>query len=273
MENFFAPRFAWRNTAFRFCCLLGFFLLAGIGRAFAYDVVVAADGSGNYTTVQAAINAAPTGRTAVFSIFIKNGRYREKISIPSNKPFLQLVGESVANTILTYDDGASTLVGGVALGTQNSASFSVNAPDFSAFNITFENAFGDGSQAVAVLVNADRAVFKNCRLLGNQDTLYVKGTGTPMHYFRDCYIDGNVDFIFGSSIAVFDRCVIYAKSRSSNGASYITAANTPPGQSYGFVFHDAKIPSNTGRNTLLPGPALAELDRQLAPDAEQGGIA
>ncbi|MDO7874484.1 pectinesterase family protein [Hymenobacter sp. ASUV-10] len=239
----FSPRRA--SGLARVWALLGLLLLLST-RLYAYDVTVAQDGTGDFTTVQAAINAAPTNRTAVYSIFIKNGRYAEKMSVPSNKPFLQLVGESVANTILTYSDGASTSVGGNTLGTQGSASFSISASDFSAFNITFENTFGDGSQAVAVLVNADRAVFKNCRFLGNQDTLYVKGSGTPMHYFRDCYIDGNVDFIFGSSVAVFENCVVYAKSRTSNGASYITAANTPAGQAYGFVFRNTTLPSNTG---------------------------
>ena len=253
MSNFFSTHFAWRSPAARFWALLGFFVLIAAGNAFAYDVTVAADGTGNFTTVQAAINAAPTARTAVYTIFIKNGRYREKLTVPATKPFLQLVGESVANTILTYDDGASTLVGGAALGTQNSASFSVNAPDFSALNITFENAFGDGSQAVTVLLNADRVVFKNCRFLGNQDTIYVKGSGTPQHYFRDCYIDGNVDFIFGSSVAIFDRCVVYAKSRPAPGTSFITAANTPPGQAYGFVFRNTKIPSNTGSTLYYLG--------------------
>ncbi|WP_375436250.1 pectinesterase family protein [uncultured Hymenobacter sp.] len=223
-------------------------------RAFGYDFTVAKDGTGDYTTVQAAIDAAPTSRTTVFTIFIENGRYKEKITIPANKPFLQLVGESVANTILTYEDGASTPApGGGTLGTQNSASFSVNADDFSALNITFENSFGDGSQAVAVLLNADRAAFKNCRFLGNQDTLYTKGNGTPRHYFRDCYIDGNVDFIFGSSVAVFDRCVIYAKTRTSNGSSYITAANTPPGQPYGYVFRNCTLPANTGGTQYVLG--------------------
>ena len=254
MLNFSSAHLLRRGATARFWALLGFILLAaGGGRVFAIDVTVAQDGSGNFTTVGAAISAAPTGRTTPYVIFIKNGRYREKLTIPVNKPFLQLLGESVANTILTYDDGASTLVGGVALGTQNSASFSVNAPDFSALNITFENAFGDGSQAVTVLLNADRAVFKNCRLLGNQDTLYVKGSGVPQHYFRDCYIDGNVDFIFGSSIAVFDRCVVYAKSRAATGASYITAANTPPGQAYGFIFRNTILPSNTGSTLYYLG--------------------
>lgn len=218
------------------------------------SVVVAQDGSGDYTTVQAAINAAPTGRITPYIIFIKNGKYFEKITIPSNKPFIHLVGESVANVLLYYKDGASDpLPGGGTVGTQNSASFTVNANDFAAFNITFANSYGDGTQAVAVLVNADRAVFQNCRFLGNQDTLYIKGSGTPRHYFKDCYIDGNVDFIFGSSIALFDSCVIYPKSRTSSGSSYITAANTPAGQAYGYVFRNCAIPNNTGATTYVLG--------------------
>lgn len=231
------------------------FLSSFLGHAlFANDLVVAQDGSGDYTTVQEAIDAAPTGQTEVFRIYIKEGIYKEKISIPSNKPFIQLVGESVANTILTYDDGASTPTpGGGTMGTQNSASFTVKAADFSAFNITFENSFGIGSQAVAVLVMADRAVFKNCRFLGFQDTLYTKGDDTPRHYFLNCYIDGDVDFIFGSSAAVFESCVIYAKARSNSGSSYITAANTPAGQAYGYVFRNAILPANTGETTYFLG--------------------
>src|SRR5258707_8181142 len=114
-----------------------------------YDLTVAKDGHGKYTTVQAAINAAPTGRTTPYRIFIKNGKYKEKINIRSTKPFIQLIGESVAKTILTYNDGASTLLpGGGTVGTFNSASVIVNANDFAATNISFENSFGDGSQAV-----------------------------------------------------------------------------------------------------------------------------
>ncbi len=223
-----------------------FVLLAAL-KGNAYDLTVAKDGSGNYTTVQAAIDAAPTGRTTPFTIYIKNGKYKEKITVPSGKSFIQLIGESVANTILTYDDYAGKYTAcSTTLGTQNSASFSVNATDFAAVNITFENSFGDGSQAVTVLINADRAVFKNCRFLGNQDTLYVKGSGTPKCYFKGCYIDGNIDFIFGSAVALFDSCVVYAKTRPATATSYITAPNTPTGQAYGFVFRDAKLPMNNG---------------------------
>lgn len=232
--------------------------LAGFG----YDLVVAKDGSGNYTTVQDAINAAPSGSTIPFTIYIKNGRYKEKITIPSSKPFIHLVGESVSNTILTYDDYAAKLTAcSATLGTQNSASFSVNATDFAAFNITFENSYGDGSQAVAVLVNNDRALFINCRFLGNQDTLYVKGSGTPRCYFKSCYIDGNVDFIFGSSVALFDSCVLYAKTRPSAGSSFITAPSTPTGQQYGYVFRDARLPMNAGGTLYFlsrPWPSPSE---------------
>ncbi|MEO7264445.1 MAG: pectinesterase family protein, partial [Ferruginibacter sp.] len=226
--------------AFIFLCLYS-------KNVFAYDIVVAKDGTGNYTTVQAAINATPTNQLVPFTIFIKNGKYREKISIPSNKPFIQMIGESVANTFIYYDDPATIL------GTQNSASFSIGAADFSAFNITFANTYGDGSQAVAVLVNADRAVFKNCRFLGNQDTLYTKGGSPGKCYFLNCYIDGNIDFIFGSSVAVFDSCVVYAKSRTNAGSSFITAANTPTGQSYGYVFRNTRFPANTGATNYYLG--------------------
>jgi pectin methylesterase-like acyl-CoA thioesterase len=226
---------------------LTIFLLVTCLHTYGYDLVVAKDGSGNYSTVQAAVDAAPSGRTSPYTIFIKNGTYKEKINIASSKTFIQLIGESVANTILTYDDYAGKATGcGSTLGTQNSASFTVNAADFAAVNITFVNSYGDGSQAVAVLVNADRAVFKNCRFLGNQDTVYLKGSGVPRCYFKSCYIDGNIDFIFGSAAALFDSCVVYAKTRPSTSSSYITAPNTPTGQSYGFVFRDAKLPMNTG---------------------------
>jgi pectinesterase len=219
----------------------------------AYDVIVAQDGSGNFTTIQAAVNAAPTSLTVPYTIFIKNGRYREKINVPSSKPFLQMIGESVANVFVYYDDYAS-----LAGGTSNSASVTINANDFSAFNITFANTFDydagiaagvTGAQAVAVLVNGDRVAFKNCRFQGNQDTLYQNKKG----YYKNCYIDGIIDFIFGGGATIFDSCTIYPKTRTGNGTSYITAANTPIGQSYGYVFRDCKIIGNPGGTNYYLG--------------------
>lgn len=121
-----------------------FLTLISFTKAFAYDVVVAQDGSGDFMSVQAAVNAAPTGRTAPYTIFIKNGKYKEKINVPSNKPFLQFIGESVANVILTYDDySGKPMPGGGTFGTANSASVTVAAADFAAVNITFENTTGE----------------------------------------------------------------------------------------------------------------------------------
>ncbi|MDB5267690.1 MAG: pectinesterase [Hymenobacter sp.] len=230
------------RTAFTGALVL--LLLALCPRLYAYDLTVAKDGTGNYTTVQAAIDAAPAGRTAPFTIFIKNGKYKELIVVPATKPFIQLVGESVGNTVLTYNNSAGTLVNGVALGTQNSASVTINASDFSALNLTFENSFGEassGGQAVAILVNSDRAAFRNCRFLGNQDTMYLKGNGTPRQYFVNCYIEGNTDFIFGSAIALFENCNIYAKNKTTTSTSYIAVPNTPVGQAYGLVFKNCNV--------------------------------
>ncbi len=221
------------------------------------SVIVAQDGSGNYNTVQAAIDAAPTGRTTPYIIFIRNGTYREKVTIPSNKPFLQLIGESVANTKIIWDDynGKANPAGGV-YGTSNSATVTVNANDFLAASITFENAVGytgDGPQALAINVNSDRAVFRNCRFTGGQDTLLANGNG-KRQYFRNCYIDGNTDFIFGSAIAIFDSCVIFPRDRvDGSGNGYVTAANTPPGQTYGYVFRDCRITMNRGVTSYTLG--------------------
>lgn len=239
--------------------LLVFALLAsaGMARGQAFDLTVAQDGTGSFTTVQAAINAAPVGRTAPFTIFIRNGRYKEKISVPANKTFLHFIGQSVANTVLTFDDfSGKPMPGGGTYGTSNSASVIINAADFAAFNITFENTTGESPQALAINVQGDRAVFQGCRFLGGQDTVLSQNpsaTSPVKHYFRNCYIDGTVDFIFGSSTAIFERCVIYAKTRSAAGASYITAANTPQGQAYGYVFRNCIIPANHGLTSYFLG--------------------
>lgn len=246
------------NLAFTRTKLFSVFLLlfcCGLNLAAqAQDIVVAKDGTGNYTSVQAAIDAAPTNRTTPFVIHIKNGVYKEKISIPSNKPYIYIIGESVANTILTHDDySGKAMPGGGTYGTSTSASVTVNANNFFARNITFENTTGDAPQALAINVNGDKAAFKNCRFLGGQDTVLANGDG-KRQYFKDCYIDGVVDFIFGSSRAVFENCVIYAKDRKDNlSGSYITAANTQAGQEHGYVFKNCIIPANRGVTKYVLG--------------------
>ncbi|RAK63844.1 pectinesterase family protein [Hymenobacter edaphi] len=223
-------------------------LLSLAARAQTYNAVVAKDGTGGFTTVQAAINAAPTGRTTVYTIFIKNGKYREKVTVPANKPFLQFIGESVANTILSWNDANTPSFPG------NSSSFIINASDISALNITFENTYGDAPQGLAMYITGDRVAFKNCRFLGGQDTMQLNSQAGNRSYFKECYIDGVVDFIFGAGRGVFEHCIVYPRTRRDGGSGgYITAANTQPGQPYGFVFRHCIIPENRGTTTYTLG--------------------
>ncbi|WP_324670525.1 pectinesterase family protein [Hymenobacter sp. GOD-10R] len=231
-----------------------FVLVALTGHAQSYDAVVAKDGTGNFTTVQAAINAAPTGRTTPYTIYVKNGKYKEKVTVPTTKPFLQLIGQSVAGVILTGDDynGKPNPAGGTFSAT-TSATVTISGPDFSALNITFENTTGDSPQALAMRITADRVAFKNCRFLGGQDTVYTN-TNNARNYFKDCYIDGTVDFIYGGARGLFEGCVIYPKTRRDGGSGgYITAANTPQNQAYGYVFRKCYIPANRGTTTYTLG--------------------
>lgn len=199
-------------------------------------VTVAKDGTGEYNTVQAAINAIRDNDQDTIIVFIKNGIYKEKLVLPATKANIHFIGESVNGTILTYDDYASKKDSlGNNIGTSGSASFCIYGAGFRAENITFENAAGPVGQAVAVRVTGDRAVFINCRFLGFQDTLYTHGSDSRQYYYR-CYIEGTVDFIFGSSTALFDSCTIYGKR-----GGYYTAASTPEGTAFGYVFMNCRI--------------------------------
>lgn len=214
-----------------------------------YDFTVAQDGSGDFTTVQEAINAVPDFRKANrTTILIRKGNYKEKIIIPECKINLSLIGEDGA--VITYDDYASKLNRfGEEKSTSGSASCYIYAPDFIAENLTFENSAGPVGQAVACFVSGDRAIFRKCRFLGNQDTLYTYGYPTRQ-YYEDCYIEGTVDFIFGKATAVFNRCDIH-----SRGKGYVTAPATPQDSRYGYVFHDCRLTAAEGvENVSLSRP-------------------
>lgn len=214
-----------------------------------YDFTVAQDGSGDFTTVQEAINAVPDFRKANrTTILIRKGNYKEKIIIPECKINLSLIGEDGA--VITYDDYASKLNRfGEEKSTSGSASCYIYAPDFIAENLTFENSAGPVGQAVACFVSGDRAIFRKCRFLGNQDTLYTYGYPTRQ-YYEDCYIEGTVDFIFGKATAVFNRCDIH-----SRGKGYVTAPATPEDSRYGYVFHDCRLTTADGvENVPLSRP-------------------
>lgn len=214
-----------------------------------YDFTVAQDGSGDFTTVQEAINAVPDFRKANrTTILIRKGNYKEKVIIPECKINLSLIGEDGA--VITYDDYASKLNRfGEEKSTSGSASCYIYAPDFIAENLTFENSAGPVGQAVACFVSGDRAIFRKCRFLGNQDTLYTYGYPTRQ-YYEDCYIEGTVDFIFGKATAVFNRCDIH-----SRGKGYVTAPATPQDSRYGYVFHDCRLTAAEGvENVSLSRP-------------------
>jgi pectinesterase len=178
--------------------------------------------------VQAAVNSIASGSSTHTRIDIKAGTYTEKLTIAS-RTNLCLVGASATTTILSYgDDNAS------AGGTGASASVYISANDFSAANLTFQNSFGSGSQAVALRTTGQRQQFLNCRFVGYQDTLY---THSGSQYFRDCYVQGNTDYVFGGATAVLQNCEV----RNVEGGSATAAPNTDAGTAYGIVFLGGKF--------------------------------
>lgn len=209
-----------------------------------YDFVVAQDGSGDFFTIQEAINAVPDFRKNIrTTILVRKGIYKEKVIVPESKINVSLVGQEGA--VLSYDDYAQKRnYFGEEKGTSGSSSCYIYAPDFYAENITFENSSGPVGQAVACFISADRVYFKKCRFLGFQDTLYTYGKGCRQ-YYEDCYIEGTVDFIFGWSTAVFNRCHIH-----SVGNGYVTAPSTDQGQKHGYVFYDCKLTAAGGVNKV-----------------------
>lgn len=205
-----------------------------------YDFIVAQDGSGNFKTVQEAINAVPDFRkNARTVIYVKKGTYKEKLIIPECKINISLIGEDGA--VITYNSYARQLNRfGEPTGTSGSSSCYIYAPDFYAENVTFENTSGPVGQAVACFVSADRAYFKHCRFLGFQDTLYTYADNVRQ-YYEECYIEGTVDFIFGWSTAVFNRCELHSKA-----SGYVTAPSTLKERKYGYVFYDCRLTADPG---------------------------
>ncbi len=224
--------------------LLVFSLCALFAQAQSYDIVVAKDGSGNFTTIQEAVNSVrdyrPEGET---KIFIKKGVYKEKLVISAQKTQITLIGEDVNETVITWDDHANIN----KMGTFKTYTILILGSDFKAENITFENNAPQLGQAVAVHVEGDRVVFKNCRLLGNQDTLFT-GNGDSRQLYLNCYIEGTTDFIFGPAAAWFENCTIRSKRNS-----YVTAASTPEDHEFGYVFNRCTLTAADGIEKVYLG--------------------
>jgi len=203
------------------------------------DMVVAQDGSGDFTKVQDAINAVPSNKSIQTVIFIKPGTYKEKINVSADKKNLKFLGESYENTVLTYDDHAKK--------TKNYASTRIYADDFCAENVTFQNTIDSrkgGSQAAALRVDGDRAVFYKCRIMGFQDTYYTGGNKRSYH--RDCVIIGTTDFIYGDGIALFENCTIYNRKDSHVTAHCQKLKDGKSQNEFGYVFKHCKIKAYPG---------------------------
>jgi pectinesterase len=220
-------------------------------RGYSYNLIVAQDGSGDVYTIQEAFNMVPDNNPSTFTIFVKKGTYKEKLRLMVLKSKVSLIGEEKEATILTYDDyGSKTGVGG----TDNSYSTLIEANDFSADNITFENtidsrlaAYAIGGQAVALMIKGDHATIHNCIIRGFQDTFYTKGLGRI--YVSCSQIEGTTDFIFGAGIAVFENCLIVNKKNSHTTA----AANLSKNNKYNYVFFNCRLVSAVGTTSTTLG--------------------
>src|SRR5437762_3067679 len=212
-------------------------------------LVVAADGSGQFKSVQEAVNAVPqtTRPNNPAIMLVKPCIYKELVYVQHEKRFVRLIGEDVEKTILTYDLHANVIgKDGKPIGTFRTPSTVIDADDFTAENITFENSAGPVGQALAIRVDGDRVTFRRCRFLGWQDTLFLN---RGRQYFEDCYIAGHADFIFGAATAWFERCHIHCLK---NG--YVTAASTYDYQPFGFVFSHCRIDGEPSVATYLGRP-------------------
>lgn len=237
-----------------------------------YEMVVAKDGSGDFTTIMDAIDATKAFPDNRIIIHVKNGIYREKVRVPSWNPLVSIIGENIDNTIIVWDDYFHKINRG-RNSTFFTATFFVGANDFYAENLTIENSAGEVGQAVALHVEGDRCVFKNCRILGNQDTYYGAGEKSRQ-LFLDCYIEGTTDFIFGEATVWFEKCIIKSKSNS-----FITAASTNKDKPFGFVFRNCEIITADGVTKVFLGRPWRKyaktvimkcnLGKQIAPEGWQ----
>jgi pectinesterase len=248
----------------KFIAFFNILLFSGlIAAAYETKITVAQDGSGDFATIQSAIDASKAFPDTRVTIFIKNGTYYEKVRVPACNTKLSLIGEDAEKTILTYDDYFNKIDRG-----RNSTFYTytlkVDADEFYAENLTIINSAGAVGQAVAVHVQGDRCVFKNCRILGNQDTLYTAGELSRQH-FKNCFIEGTTDFIFGAATVLFDACTINSLSNS-----YVTAASTPKSKKYGYVFRNCKLTAAEGVDKVMLGRPWRDFAKTVYLNCELG---
>lgn len=228
-----------------------------------FNIVVHQKGNGDFKTIQEAVNAARAYPLKRITISIKNGTYYEKVKVHAWNTNISFIGESRDKTIITYDDYFNK----IGIG-RNSTFYTytvlVEGNDFFCKNLTIKNTSGPVGQAVALNVNANRVMFTNCTFLGHQDTLYTSGEGTK-NYFKNCYIEGTTDFIFGDATVLFENCIINSKSDS-----YITAASTPKDTTYGYVFKNCKITADANATKVYLGRPWRQYAKTVFINCEMG---
>lgn len=246
-----------KQTTLLFLLILCFLSLRAANK---YDnpdtLFVARDGTAEFRNIDDAIEVCRAFMEYHKVIYVKKGVYKEKLIIPSWLTNIEICGEDRDNTIITYDDHANIRLPNNAkpMGTFRTYTLKVEGSDITLKNITIENNAAKLGQAVALHTEGDRLIFINCRFLGNQDTIYT-GVGGTRLYFKDCYIEGTTDFIFGPSTAWFEGCTIHSKANS-----YITAASTPANQAYGYIFNHCTL-------TAAPEATAVYLGRPWRPYA------
>lgn len=226
-------------------------------------ITVAKDNSGDFNSIQQAVDSIPAGTPE--TIYIKKGIYKERVEVRKNN--ISFVGESTDDTIITESYYARMIMpDGSKRGTFRSYTFFVYADNFTASNLTFENAAGFGDefgQAIAVYAEGDNITFRNCKILGHQDTLFtgplpmkekqpggftgptIDGICRVVHQlYEDCYIAGEIDFIFGSATAYFKNCTLFALNRNQEINAFYTAPSTYEGQAFGYVFESCTFTGN-----------------------------
>ncbi|MBR1545193.1 MAG: pectin esterase [Prevotella sp.] len=235
-------------------------------------LVVARDGTGQFRNIADAIEVCRAFMEYHKVIFVKKGTYKEKLVIPQWLTNIEICGEDRDNTVITWDDHANIYLPaiGKGMGTFRTYTLKIQGSRITLKNITVENNAARLGQAVALHTEGDRLTFINCRFLGHQDTIYT-GNAKCRHYFKDCYIEGTTDFIFGPSTAWFENCDILCKADS-----YITAASTPQDVPYGYIFNNCRITADTHVNKVYLGRPWrdygytlfmnCELPRQIRPE-------
>ena len=228
---------------------------AGLGAATranaALAITVAADGTGTVRTVQAAVDLVPANNTSTATITIKKGTYPGRVVVPVNKPHILFVGATgtATDVVLTASRPQSTD------GSEGSATALLRAPNIEMRNLTVRNDYNEAasgaSQALALYAKGDRQVFRNVRLIADQDTLLVHGTIRA--YFVNSYIEGDVDFIYGSGTAVLDNCEIFSSTRNQSNNGYVTASATPGARPYGILIVNSRLTSDGAAGTVYLG--------------------